>query len=69
MNPETKEKWEKLKKGTGQVIEISKDFYSKYLSPVVAVGVGYGKEVINKIESSENPNIKYAKGNCSVIQN
>ena len=66
VDPATKEKWDKIKKGTGDALTFSKDLYNKYLSPVVDRGIGYGKEIIEKIEKSENPKVKYAT--CKNIQ-
>ena len=43
--------------------------YNKYLSPIVAVGLNYGKEALNKIEQSENPKVRYARGTYDSIQN
>jgi hypothetical protein len=33
--PETKEKWEKLKAGTSNILLVSSEYVTKYLDPVV----------------------------------
>lgn len=59
---ETKEKWEKLKQGTNNFVQVSTDFAGKLLAPVVEKTKEYTHEIKEKIDKSENNTVKYAKG-------
>ena len=83
ITPETKEKWESIKKGTNHFINVSNDFVNNYVTPVVTPvyekgkeivlpvyekGKAYGNDLTQKIENSENPNVIYARGMLFLIQ-
>ena len=38
VNPNTKEKWEKLKKGTNDFFSVSSEYINKYVGPVIEKG-------------------------------
>jgi hypothetical protein len=52
IKPETREKWETLKNGTNKAIQVSSDFASKILTPVIEKTKEYTNEIKTKIDSS-----------------
>lgn len=67
VNPETKQKWENLKRGTNNIFQMSVETYNTYVDPLVKPVVDKGVQEFNsikdKITTSENENVKYARGN------
>jgi hypothetical protein len=63
--PETKQKWEHLKQGTSNILDVSRELYNKYLAYYVDAGIGYGKQMNASIDASNYSAVKYAKcTNC-----
>lgn len=67
LSPGTKQKWETLKQGTSNVLNVSKEFYNQYLASLVNKGLECGQNVAHKIESFQNPAVKYTTGTLFMI--
>ena len=57
----TKSKWENVKQGTTNIFNVSTEYATKLLAPVVTKAKEYSNDVGNKINQSTNPAVKYAK--------
>jgi hypothetical protein len=50
VNPNTKEKWEKLKQGTNNFFTVSSELANKYITPVIEKGKEYTNNLAKKID-------------------
>lgn len=58
----TKSKWNDIKEGTGKFFTVSGEYISAVLDPVVAKGKEVVGNIGDKIDQSDNPNVRYMKG-------